>query len=262
MILMNGYLALNVCARFIPSMEIDDIKGITYSLSTLTLTPQISESHEEAIPLVVGMPLDEVLVLDPLPPLPNLPFANPGVGLRERFNHSAPLSVLANQLCTLVDRDPVDPNLLKAFRMLAHQAQTLIIGQDFHWLVADPVERIAQMTPTLSLTVRFITLNQGSTEPPAFHNIDPLIRPDTFPSLQVRLDAIINPITLDETLAQDTINAVNLMHVPHTKTVADFRTAMRLGKNCHIIVSDPAERVAAMKATWGQSPPCGRRMFS
>lgn len=262
MILMDGYLALNVCARFIPSMEIDDIKGITYSLSTLTLTPQISEGHEEAIPLVVSMPLSEVLVLDPLPPLPNLPFADTGAALKERFNHSAPLSALADRLCTLVDSNPVDPNLCKAFHMLAHRTQTLVIGQDFHWLVADPVERIAQMTPTLSLTVRFITLNQDSTEPPAFHNIDPLIRPDTFPPLQVRSNAIVSPVTLDNSQAQGTIDVLNRLHIPHHKTVTDFRTAMRLGDNCHIIVSDPAERVAAMKASWGQSPPCRRQMFS
>lgn len=262
MILMDGYLALNVCARFIPSMVIDDIKGITYSLSTLTLTPQISEGHEEAIPLVVGMPLSEVLVLDPLPPLPNLPFTNTEVALKKRFNHSAPLRALADRLCTLVDSNPVDPNLRKAFHMLAYRTQTLVIGQDFHWLVADPVERIAQMTPTLSLTVKFITLNQGSTEPPPFHNIDPLIRQDTLPPLHVRLDAIINPITLDGTLAQNTLDAFNRMNIPHTSTVEDLCTAMQLGDNCHIIVSDPAEKVAAMKASWGQSPPCHRRMFS
>ncbi len=262
MILMDGYLALNVCARFIPSMVIDDIKGITYSLSTLTLTPQISERHEEAIPLVVGMPLGEVLVLDPLPPLPSLPFTNPGVGLRERFNHSAPLSALAERLSTLIDNTPADPNLLKAFHMLANRTQTLIIGEHFHWLVADPVEKIAQMTPTLSLTVRFITLNQDSAEAPPFHNIDPLTRPDTFPPLQVRSDAIVSPVTLDNSQAQGTIDVLSRLHVPHHKTVTDFCTAMRLGENCHIIVSDPAERVAAMKASWGQSPPCHRRMFS
>lgn len=261
MILMNGYLALNVCARFIPSMEIDDTEGVTYAFSNFTLTPQISEGHEEVMPLVVGLPPSEVLVLDPLPPLSNFPFTNAEAGLKERFNHSAPLSVVADQLCVMVNRDPADPNLLKAFRMLAHRAQTLIIGQDFHWLVADPVERIAQMTPTLSLTVRFITLNQDSTERPAFYNIDPLIRPDTFPPLQVRSDAIVNPVTLDNAQAQGTMDVLNRLHVPHHKTVTDFCTAMRLGDNCHIIVSDPAERVAAMKESWGQSPP-RRRMFS
>lgn len=262
MVLMDGYLALNVCARFIPSMVIDDIKGITYSFSSLTLTPRFADGHEAAIPLVVGLPLSEVLVLDPLPPLPSLPFANAGAQLRDRFNHSAPLSVVAGQLCDLVDRNPADPHLLKAFHMLAQRTQTLIVGQNFHWLVADPVEKIAQMIPTLSLKVKFITLNQGSSESPLFHNIDPLTRPDTFPPLQVRLDAIINPITLDEAIVQDTIDVLDRMHVRHNNTPTDLCTAMRLGENCHILVSDPAKRVAAMKTTWGQSPPCGRRKFS
>ena len=261
MILMDGYLALNVCARFIPSTHID-VEGITYSVSTIALTPLVSEGHKEATPMVVGLPLEEVLILDPLPPLSGLPLTSAEASLRERFNHPVLLSTLAEQICTKIDSAPVDPNLLKAFNMLAQRAQTLVIGQSFHWLVADPVEKIAQMTPTLSLTVKFITLNQDSTEPPPFYNIDPLIRTDTLPPLHVRLDAIIDPVTLNVPLAENTLDAINRMHIPHTSTVEDLRTAMRLGENCHVIVSDPAKKVAAMKATWGQSPPCRRRMFS
>ncbi len=264
----TGELALGVCALFNPTMttSYDNGTQITaYSLSGVNITPQLDKNQQDVIPTLTNVPLNEILILDPLPPPPQEISENMAETIalmKERFRHSIPLSMLAETICNYLEQAPDDRQAQAALIVLAHRARTFVIGETLNWLVANPVTEIACMVPTLALDVKCITQNQDSPQRPVYQNADPLTRPPELPAIHVRLGAIFNHLPLPKVSAQDLATLFNRMTGRSDGCSTQFQTVLQLGNNSLVIVGNSAYAVSVMKQTWGQPQPCTSRVLN
>lgn len=264
----TGELALGVCALFNPTMttSCDNSTQITaYSIKGIEVTPQLDENQQDVIPTLTNVPLSEILILDPLPPPPQEISGNMAetiAMMKERFRYSIPLSMLAETICNYLEEAPTDRQAQAALIVLAHRARTFVIGETLNWLVAESVNEIACMVPTLALDVKCITQNQDHPQYPAYQNTDPLTRPPEFPAIHVRLGAISNHLPLPNVSARDMASLFNRMTGRTDGCSAQFQTVLQLGSNCLVIVANSAHAVSVMKQNWGQPQPSTSRTLN
>lgn len=243
---------------FVPTMQRNvDAKSLTYSVTDITITTELDATKHTVVPTPMDLPLSEILLLDPLrAPLKALPetLGEVATHLSARCSHSTPLVVLSRTLTDHLMSQPDDKFAQAALTVLATRAQTMIIGENFSYLVANPAHEIAQMIPTLALDVKCVTLNKDTTSKPLYTDADPLNRPADMPPLQVRADAISDHWPLDKTASAQLAADFKLLAQSSTPRPASaFRSVLQLGPSCHVVTGTSADTIGAMKTAW-QSP--------